>query len=96
MKEVIIYTDGACSGNPGAGGWAAILMYGSKSLEISGGGNYSTNNKNELSTGIESLKRLKKTCISHAYSDSAYVVKAFLQNLVDGWNKQGGGNVKKS
>ncbi len=96
MKEVIIYTDGACSGNPGAGGWAAILMYGSKSLEISGGCNYTTNNKMELTAVIESLKRLKEPCIAHVYSDSAYVVNAFLQNWIDGWNKRGWRNVKNS
>ena len=84
MKEVIIYTDGACSGNPGAGGWAASLMYGSKSLEISGGCNYKTDNKNEVCTGIKMLIQLKKNCICALYSETALVVKAFLQNLFNG------------
>ena len=58
MKEIVLYTDGACSGNPGAGGWGAILMYGERRLEISGGGELTTNNKMELTAAIEGLKRL--------------------------------------
>ena len=88
MKEVILYTDGACSGNPGAGGWGAILMYGDARLEMSGGAAYTTNNKMELTGVIEGLKRLKEPCIVHVYSDSAYVVNAFLQNWIAGWDRR--------
>lgn len=94
MKEVILYTDGACSGNPGAGGWGAILMYGGEKLEISGGCKYTTNNKMELTGVIEGLKRLKEPCVVHVYSDSAYVVNAFLQNWIGGWEKREWKNVK--
>ncbi len=94
MKEVILYTDGACSGNPGAGGWGAILMYGDARLEMSGGAAYTTNNKMELTGVIEGLKRLKEPCIVHVYSDSAYVVNAFLQNWIAGWERREWKNVK--
>ena len=94
MKEVILYTDGACSGNPGVGGWGAILMYGAESREISGGCSYTTNNKMELTAVIEGLKRLKEPCVVHVYSDSAYVVNAFLQNWISGWEKREWRNVK--
>ena len=94
MKEVILYTDGACSGNPGAGGWGAILMYGDARLEISGGAAYTTNNKMELTGVIEGLKRLKEPCVVHVYSDSAYVVNAFLQNWIAGWERREWKNVK--
>ncbi len=94
MKEVILYTDGACSGNPGAGGWGAILMYGDARLEMSGGAAYTTNNKMELTGVIEGLKRLKEPCVVHVYSDSAYVVNAFLQNWIAGWERREWKNVK--
>ena len=94
MKEVILYTDGACSGNPGVGGWGAILMYGDARLEMSGGAAYTTNNKMELTGVIEGLKRLKEPCIVHVYSDSAYVVNAFLQNWIAGWERREWKNVK--
>ena len=94
MKEIVLYTDGACSGNPGAGGWGAILMYGERRLEISGGCELTTNNKMELTAVIEGLKRLKEPCSVDVYSDSAYVVNAFLQDWIGGWNKRGWDNVK--
>lgn len=94
MKEVILYTDGACSGNPGAGGWGAILIYGDARLEMSGGAAYTTNNKMELTGVIEGLKRLKEPCVVHVYSDSAYVVNAFLQNWIAGWERREWKNVK--
>lgn len=96
MKEVILYTDGACSGNPGAGGWGAILMYGDRKLEISGGCDQTTNNKMELTAVIEGLKRLKEPCVVDVYSDSAYVVNAFLQNWISGWVRRGWDKVKNS
>ena len=87
MDEVIIYTDGACSGNPGPGGWGAILMYKDNIKEISGGKKDTTNNVMELTAVIEALKLLKFPCKVNLYSDSAYVVNAFLQNWVINWQK---------
>lgn len=87
MEEVTIYTDGACSGNPGPGGWGAILMYKDYKKEISGGQTDTTNNIMELTAVIEALKLLKFPCKVQLYSDSAYVVNAFLQNWVSNWKK---------
>ena len=84
MDEVTIYTDGACSGNPGPGGWGAILMLGENRKEISGGSENTTNNIMELTAVIEALKILKRPCKVNIYSDSAYVVNAFLPK-VDLW-----------
>ena len=87
MEEVTIYTDGACSGNPGPGGWGAILMYKENKKEISGGKKDTTNNVMELTAVIEALKLLKYPCKVKLYSDSAYVVNAFLQNWVINWQR---------
>ena len=87
MEEVTIYTDGACSGNPGPGGWGAILMYKNVKKEISGGKKNTTNNIMELSAVIEALKLLKFPCKVTLYSDSAYVVNAFVQKWIFGWQK---------
>ena len=89
MDEVTIYTDGACSGNPGPGGWGAILMLGENRKEISGGSENTTNNIMELTAVIEALKILKRPCKVNIYSDSAYVVNAFLQKWIYGWMKKG-------
>ncbi|AEY66266.1 ribonuclease HI [Clostridium sp. BNL1100] len=89
MKQVEIYTDGACSGNPGAGGWGAVLMYGEHKVEISGFEKSTTNNKMELTAAYEALKRLKEPCKVNLYSDSAYLVNAFLQGWLDKWIKNG-------
>ncbi|EGD48722.1 Ribonuclease H [Ruminiclostridium papyrosolvens DSM 2782] len=89
MKQVEIYTDGACSGNPGAGGWGAVLMYGEHKVEISGFEKSTTNNKMELTAAFEALKRLKEPCKVNLYSDSAYLVNAFLQGWLDKWIKNG-------
>jgi Ribonuclease HI len=89
MKQVEIYTDGACSGNPGAGGWGAVLMYGEHKVEISGFERNTTNNKMELTAAYEALKRLKEPCRVNLYSDSAYLVNAFLQGWLDKWIKNG-------
>ena len=89
MDNVIIYTDGACSGNPGKGGWAAILMYGDVKKEISGGNPNTTNNQMELTAPIEALRLLKRPCIVKVYSDSAYLVNAFLQGWLKNWKKNG-------
>ena len=87
MEKVTIYTDGACSGNPGPGGWGAILMYQGNKKEISGGKKNTTNNEMELTAVIEALKMLKFPCQVDLYSDSAYVVNAFLQNWIGNWVK---------
>ncbi len=88
MKQVIIYTDGACSGNPGPGGWGAILMYKDKKLEISGYEARTTNNRMELMAPIQALKRLKEPCEVKVYSDSAYLVNAFQKHWLDNWQSK--------
>ena len=87
MEEITIYTDGACSGNPGPGGWGAILMYKDNKKEISGAKKDTTNNVMELTAVIEALKLLKYPCKVNLYSDSAYVVNAFVQKWIFGWQK---------
>lgn len=89
MKEVTIYTDGACSGNPGPGGWGAILMYGSHRKEVSGANPETTNNRMEITAVIEALRQLKQPCSVKVYSDSAYVVNCFNQRWINGWQKNG-------
>ena len=95
MEEIVIYTDGACSGNPGPGGWGSILMYKEHKKEISGGQNNTTNNIMELTAVIEALKLLKYTCNISVYSDSAYVINAFNQKWIYGWKKNGWKNASK-
>ena len=95
MEEVIIYTDGACSGNPGPGGWGSILMYKDNKKEISGGKADTTNNVMELTAVIEGLKLLKFPCRVKIYSDSAYVVNAFNQKWIYGWIKNEWKNASK-
>ncbi len=87
--NVTIYTDGACSGNPGAGGWGAILMHQGKVKEFSGFERDTTNNKMELTAVIEALKKLKKPCNVQLYSDSAYVVNAITLGWLENWKKNG-------
>lgn len=89
MQKVIIYTDGACSGNPGPGGWAAILISGNYKKEISGGSKQTTNNIMELTAILEGLKALKQECEVEVYSDSAYSVNAFNQGWIYNWIKKG-------
>lgn len=96
ISEVTIYTDGACSGNPGPGGWAAILMAGGAKKELSGGERDTTNNRMELMAVIEGLKALKRPCKVDIYSDSAYVVNAFEQNWIGKWVKNGWKNSAKA
>ncbi|MBE7049087.1 MAG: ribonuclease HI [Ruminococcaceae bacterium] len=88
-KKVTMYTDGACSGNPGPGGWGTILRYGSHSLELSGGYRHTTNNRMEILAVIRGLERLKEPCCVEVYSDSKYVVDAVNQGWVYGWKKKG-------
>ncbi len=87
MKEVTIYTDGACSGNPGPGGWGAILMYNDIKKEISGASKETTNNIMEITAVLEAIKLLKEECKVKVYSDSAYVVNAFNQGWIENWQK---------
>ena len=87
MKKVTIYTDGACSGNPGPGGWGSILMFGENKKEISGAKKDTTNNIMEITAVIEALKCLKEECEVEIYSDSAYVVNAFNQGWITNWIK---------
>ena len=87
MQKVTIYTDGACSGNPGPGGWGAVLMYKDTKKEISGANKDTTNNIMELTAVIEALKMLKFPCEVELYSDSAYVVNAFDKGWIYGWVK---------
>ncbi len=89
MKQVTIYTDGACSGNPGAGGWGAILMYGTAKKEISGFEDNTTNNRMELTAAIRALELLKEPCEIKLYSDSAYLVNSFEKGWIYGWAKKG-------
>jgi len=95
MKNIIIYTDGACSYNPGPGGWGAILMYKDSKKEISGYNPLTTNNQMELTAVIEALLMLKEPCKVELYSDSAYVINAFNQDWVGNWKKNGFRNSKK-
>lgn len=85
MKQITIYTDGACSGNPGPGGWGAILIFRENRLELSGYEPLTTNNRMELLAPIRALKRLKEPCEVKVYSDSAYLVNAFRQHWLDNW-----------
>ena len=95
MKSVIIYTDGACKGNPGPGGWGAILMYNDYKKEISGSNPKTTNNIMEMTAVIEALKLLKENCNVTIYSDSTYVVNAFEEKWIDGWIKNNWKNSNK-
>ena len=82
MKKVTLYTDGACSVNPGVGGWGAVLMYNGFEKRISGAQADTTNNRMEMTAVIEGLKCLKERCEVTIYSDSAYVVNAFVNNWI--------------
>jgi len=89
MKTVTIYTDGACSGNPGPGGWGAILMYGPHKKEMSGGEGHTTNNRMELTGVIAALEALKEPCTVELYSDSKYVIDALEKGWAKGWKARG-------
>ena len=89
MKKVTLYTDGACSGNPGIGGWGAVLMFKGAEKRISGAEASTTNNRMELTAVIEGLKCLKEPCEVEISSDSAYTVNAFNNGWVYGWEKSG-------
>ena len=89
MKKVIIYTDGACSGNPGPGGWGAILKYKDTEKEISGGEKMTTNNRMELTAVISALELLKESCEVDLYSDSKYVTDALSLGWAESWREKG-------
>jgi len=95
---VEIYTDGACSHNPGPGGWAAVLIYTDKARqhvkEFSGYAEHTTNQRMELTAPIEGLRRLKTGCRVKLYSDSAYLINAFTLRWIDGWRKRGWKNAR--
>ena len=87
--DVILYTDGACSGNPGPGGWAAVLIWGERRKEISGYAASTTNNRMELTALLQGLAALKTPCSVQVHSDSTYVVNAFRQGWLTRWQKNG-------
>lgn len=89
LKQITLYTDGACSGNPGVGGYGGILLYGEHKKEYSGGEIYTTNNRMEIMAVIEGLKLLKYPCLVNVYSDSAYTVNAFQNGWVIAWKQNG-------
>ncbi|MDR1205710.1 MAG: ribonuclease HI [Peptococcaceae bacterium] len=89
MKQVSIYTDGACSGNPGPGGWGAVLSYQGTQKELSGGEPMTTNNRMELMAAICALRALKEPCAVQLHSDSAYLVNAFNSRWLDNWRRNG-------
>lgn len=96
MKKVNIYTDGACKGNPGSGGWAAILEYEGREKELCGGEKLTTNNRMELIAAIEGLKALKEPCSVILYSDSQYLVNAINKGWLDSWKQKGWRKADKS
>ena len=89
MRHVEAYTDGACRGNPGRGGWGAILVYMGHEKALSGGEKETTNNRMELTAAIEALSALKEPCEVDLYSDSKYLIDAINQHWVDSWRKKG-------
>ena len=96
MKHVNIYTDGSCRGNPGVGGWGAILVYGEHRKELSGGEAQTTNNRMELTAVIEALSALKEPCLVTLTSDSKYVIEALEKGWAEGWKQRGWRKADKS
>ena len=96
MTEVVIYTDGACSGNPGPGGWGAVLLHKNKRKELSGAEKETTNQRMELLAAINALSALKFPCRVKLYSDSAYLINAFRQNWFKNWEHNGWLTAKKT
>ena len=89
MQNITIYTDGACSGNPGPGGWAALLMHESHRKQLSGGAFHTTNNRMELTAALEALKHLRRACRVRLHTDSAYLANAFNKNWLHSWQRNG-------
>ena len=96
MKTVTIYTDGACSGNPGPGGWGAILRFRGLEKELSGGERETTNNRMELTAAIRGLEALKEPCRVALYTDSQYIANAINQHWLVNWKKRGWKKADKS
>ena len=95
MDNIILYTDGACSGNPGPGGWGSVLIFNGIEKELSGANPNTTNNVMEITAVIEGLKALKRPCNVNIYSDSAYVVNCFEKDWINNWIKNNWVNSKK-
>ncbi|HET7558635.1 MAG TPA: ribonuclease HI [Limnochordia bacterium] len=95
MSEITIYTDGACSGNPGPGGWAALVIAGGETEEVSGGAKHTTNQRMELTAALEALKRTPKGSQVALYSDSAYLINAFRQRWTENWQRNGWLNARR-
>ena len=89
MKEIELYTDGSCSGNPGPGGWGCVLRYSGAERELSGGAPETTNNRMELTAAIEGLRALREPCAVTLYSDSKYLCDAIEKRWLDAWKKRG-------
>ncbi len=89
LQNITIYTDGACSGNPGPGGWAALLMHESRRKQLSGGASHTTNNRMELTAALEALRHLRTPCKVRLHTDSAYLANAFNQRWLRGWQRNG-------
>ena len=96
MKQVTIYTDGACSGNPGPGGWGCVLMYHQHTKESSGGAVKTTNNRMEITAALEALKLLKEPCQVDLYTDSAYLCNALEKKWLETWSRNGWKTASKS
>lgn len=96
MKEVILYTDGSCSGNPGPGGWGAVLCWQGLEKELSGGALDTTNNRMELTAAIQGLSALKEPCTVKLYTDSKYIADAVNQHWLEGWRRRGWKKADKS
>ena len=95
-SKVVVYTDGACSGNPGPGGWGAVIIYSENDIrEISGGEKHTTNQRMEMKAAVEALSRIKEPSRVEVYSDSAYLVNAFKQGWLEKWKVNGWRNTKK-
>ena len=94
-KKIIIFTDGACSGNPGPGGWGAVLIYGEHIREMNGYEEVTTNQKMELTAAVKALEALREPCTVELNSDSAYLINAFEQKWFDRWLKNGWLNAQK-
>ena len=89
MKEIDIFTDGACSGIPGPGGWGVVLIYQENKKELSGYQPETTNNRMELFAAIQGLSALKESCVVNLYSDSSYLVNAFEKHWIEKWQRNG-------
>ncbi len=96
MKQVTIYTDGACSGNPGPGGWGCVLMYGQHKKEMSGGEPQTTNNRMEIQAALSALSILKEPCLVDIYTDSAYLCNAVEKKWLANWQRNGWKTASKS